>query len=646
MRARLGLLVLLVAVVAGGAPEAAPAGQERPRAAKLVRFESCGQLARFARRNIVQTGGVTGVPFRGGVVAPEPLRPVSIVGTREQRTDGAVQPVSAPGPQDQSAVGGGTPEPFSTTNVQESGVDEADLVKTDGQKLHVVTDSVLRTYDVTGPVPRLAGRLQLAGTAHQLLLRGTRLLVVGSGARPGPGLPIPVDGGAPSVTGEQVLLTEVDVSNPAAPAVARTMELPGVVAGVRLTGRAARVVVASSPPPIQAESPAALERRAARARLSRFLPRTTIRSRISRRTFRRPVVGCADVRRPRAFSGLDLLSVLTIDLDRGLFSVERSAIMAGAQLVYASPASLVVASRAYERSADGGADLSGGATELHQFDAGAEPVTAYRGSGRVPGFVLNQFSMSEHAGVLRVATTEDAPFADDGSQEGESVSGVSVLRLAEGRLTTVGRVTGLGRGERIYAVRFMGDRGYVVTFRQVDPLYTLDLRDPAAPKVAGELKVAGFSAYLHPISETLLLGVGQDATEQGAQLGPQVSLFDVADPAQPRLVGRASLATSGSSAAEQDHHAFLWWAPSNLAVLPLDSPDGDRPFAGAVGFRVVPGGVAEIGQITHPAPEGAEVSPPIGRSVVIGDRLLTLSSEGIATSRLADLAPLAFTELE
>ena len=227
---------------------------------------------------------------------------------------------------------------------------------------------------------------------------------------------------------------------------------------------------------------------------------------------------------------------------------------------------------------------------------------------------------------------------------------MSVLRAADGRLRTVGRVTGLGKGERIYAVRFLGDRGYVVTFRQVDPLYTLDLRNAAEPKVTGELKIRGYSAYLHPISDSLLLGVGQDATEQGRTQGTQVSLFDVGDPAQPRLLHRARLGSTSTSQAEQDHHAFLWWAPANLAVLPLDSyqENGSGPgsmFSGVVGMRVTREGVGEVGRFEHPSsPEMGK--SPIGRSVVVGDRLLTLSHGGIATNRVSDLAPLAYTPFQ
>ena len=128
---------------------------------------------------------------------------------------------------------------------------------------------------------------------------------------------------------------------------------------------------------------------------------------------------------------------------------------------------------------------------------------------------------------------------------------------------------GLGKGERIYAVRFLGDAGYVVTFRQVDPLYTLDLSRPGTPRVVGELKIPGYSAYLHPVGEDLLIGVGQDATAEGRQLGTQVSLFDVSNLASPARLDQRKLAAAGSSEAEWDHHAFLWWAPAKLAVIPL-----------------------------------------------------------------------------
>jgi uncharacterized secreted protein with C-terminal beta-propeller domain len=175
----------------------------------------------------------------------------------------------------------------------------------------------------------------------------------------------------------------------------------------------------------------------------------------------------------------------------------------------------------------------------------------------------------------------------------------------------------------------------VVTFRQTDPLFTIDLSDPAAPRLAGELQLQGFSAYLHPIGDHLLLGVGQDANAQGRQLGTQLSLFDVSDLANPVRVAQAKLGSSSSSEAEFDPHAFLWWGPSSLAVVPLR----EQTFTGAVGFKVGRDGIAEAGRITHV--EGAS-QVDILRSAVVGDRLFTVSTAGVKTSALDGLADQAF----
>ncbi|MGH9039627.1 MAG: beta-propeller domain-containing protein, partial [Acidimicrobiia bacterium] len=219
-----------------------------------------------------------------------------------------------------------------------------------------------------------------------------------------------------------------------------------------------------------------------------------------------------------------------------------------------------------------------------------------------------------------------------------------VLEDRAGALETVGAVGGLGRGEQIYAVRFMGPVGYVGTFRQTDPLYTLDLSDPAAPRVVGELKIPGYSAYLHPVGEGLLLGVGQDATDTGRRTGAQVSLFDVSDPAQPRRLDQVDLG-QGSSAAEFDHHAFLWWEPKGLAVIPLQTYDPEYASV-AVGLSVVPGrGLGEAGRVTHPrsVPGGAGKMAFDGynfieRSLVIDDALFTVSQAGVLASSLDGLA--------
>ncbi len=329
-----------------------------------------------------------------------------------------------------------------------------------------------------------------------------------------------------------MLLTEVNVSDPAAMKVARTLTVDGSYVSARLNGGTARVVLNTPPRLPEPSAPAALRS---------FVPETVIKSNISGRTFKRSLVPCRDVRRPIAFSGLSLLSLLTIDLDRGLYSVDRDAVLAGAQVVYASTRSLYVASQRFVRELDTPDDIpSRMTTEIHRFDISDPGRTTYASSGTVPGFVLNQYALSEERGVLRVASTEEPLWMGGDVPARDSESTVSVLREQGARLVTVGSVGGLGKTERIYAVRFIGDAGYLVTFRQVDPLFTLDLADPEHPKVAGELTMAGYSAYLHPIGDGLLLGVGQDATEAGRRKGAQVSVFDVSDLAKPsRLYARA-----------------------------------------------------------------------------------------------------------
>jgi uncharacterized secreted protein with C-terminal beta-propeller domain len=612
-------LVLAALIVPATAPAASPKRAGSPSA--LPAFSSCGSLLSYARRNARRTRGRTGVPMRAGAVVPQVLGAPPAV----QALNG-----SRPAPAAETQKDSAAPS-FSQTNVQEAGVDEPDIVKTDGRRVFAIAGDTLYALDVTGDAPRLVGSLELAGSGgHELFVRGDRALIM-STSYGGAGFAADV-----IVAASKVVLTEVDLGDPAAMAVRRTMTVDGALVDARMTGGTARVVVGSSPDVVR---PAAI----ATAGVRRWVPRTVLRSRVSGRTFRRSVVACDDVRHPRAFSGLDLLTVLTIDLDKGLFSVDRDAIMAGAQTVYASTTGLYVASQRYVPALEAGRTLPARMrTEIHRFDASKPGETSYAASGEVAGFVLNQYALSEHDGALRVASTEEPPWFD-GVRAGESESFVTVLAERGARLAALGRVGGLGRGERIYAVRFAGDKGYVVTFRQVDPLYTLDLSRKTDPRVLGELKIRGYSAYLHPVSDDLLLGVGQDASDAGRPLGTQLSLFDVSDLRHPARRAVASLGASSSSGAEFDPHAFLFWKPSDLAVIPLQTfGSAGQTFGGAVGFRLGPSSLTEVGRVTHPSPASDGFAPPIGRSLVVGERLYTLSYAGLAANRLDTLAPVAF----
>ena len=619
---KLSLLISL-AMLAALPAAAADAKRKRPR---LKAFSSCASVVDYGNRNLDRVAPT----MRGPVVMPAPMQ--------DQAATGGPPP-AAGAPEGAAREGGGTD--FSTTNVQEAGVDEPDLVKTDGKTVYAVSDGRLQVVAVDRETPARVGQVKLGGGwDHQMLLHGDRLMV--SWSEPPDYRGGPVSQQASSVPGyyqQATILAEVDVSDRAAPRVVRTMKVDGRLVSARLTGGIARLVLESSPDAV-AERNAGARDRTSNRRVASWIPRAVTSNRRTGRRVRRNLVRCSSVRRPLTFAGLDLLTVLTIDLEKGLSPIDSDAVMSDAETVYASATGLYVATQRYaaqqvEQRAEVPDDVT---TAIHRFDISDPRTTAYRGSGVVRGYLLSQWSLSERDGVLRVASTTMPPWWGG---DARSESFVTTLDQRDGRLVELGRLGGLGRGERIYAVRFIDDVGYVVTFRQTDPLYTIDVSNPAQPRVLGELKILGYSAYLHPVGDGLLLGVGQDATEEGRRLGTQLSLFDVSDPAAPRRLHQRALGSDSSSEVESDHKAFLYWAPTRLAVIPVSDYSGEEPFVGAAGFRVdAASGIAAAGRISHPAPN--PYAGAIRRSLVAQGRLFTVSDLGLKASSLDGLADQAW----
>jgi uncharacterized secreted protein with C-terminal beta-propeller domain len=622
----IGALALVVSVATG-----ADAGGSSPAPARLASFADCPAFGAYMRAHAAPLVGRYGLDT--GIAA------------------GAQPPAAGKASGSRAAA---DPE-FSGTNVQEEGVDEPDTVKTDGRTLFVAGPGRVTAVDVRSGSPKVIDTLALRpGAAYEFLLRGDRLLALsrqiampfaGRPAVASPILPVPVGSS----------LTEIDVSSPSSMRVVRTMELEGSYLTARLVGSTARIVVASAPltalpllptgAVADASKAAEQNRNVVRsASAPSWLPKYTVRgaSGAVKRTGR--LVSCRDVLRPKAFSGVGLVTILTVDLGRGLEPVDSDALAASAEAVYSSPSSLYVATTQPAGPTPRGRIPAGGTT-IHKFDISSPQETRYRASGRVAGVLLDEWSLSEDEGILRVASTS-LPVTSGGAQS-ESETSVTTFADRNGTLVPIGRVSGLGRGERVYAVRFAGDVGYVVTFRQVDPLYVVDLSTPATPRVRGELELRGYSAYLHPLGGGLLLGVGQDATTEGRTLGTLASLFDVSDPAHPKRLDAFTL-TEARSDVEYDHHAFLWWPRAQLAVLPVQEYV-DKPFLGAVGLRVRRAGITEVGRVVHPAQPGAERvgSPgaPIARALVVEDTLYTVSGRGVKGSSLATFADRGFARL-
>jgi uncharacterized secreted protein with C-terminal beta-propeller domain len=609
------LALLTVGALVGTADRSAAETAKTPR---LAAFGSCGQLLAYAKSNASRFVGPYGLgaPGRGPIAET----------TRAGAPDAPKQGVD-----------------FSGTNVQEEGVDEPDIVKTDGNTLYAVANGKLNAVDVSDPKPRLLDTLALgANMSHELLLHGDRLLVLSRGGywiEPLPAIAARMVPWQPA----QSVLSEINVSDPKRLRHVRTLTLDGSYVAARLVGGSVRIVASAQVPgPLQFEQPdagtpealaaATKHNRAvvASSRVASWLPTYKIRRAGYKAGKPHAIVQCRNVRRPVGFSGLGMLTVLTVDLTKGLEPVDSVAVMTDGRIVYASPESLYVAT---ERWADRPSpdkpmvEPNGVRTQIHKFDISSPLLSQYRGSGDVSGYLLSQWSLSEYKGVLRVVSTESPAWWSGAQPESESF--LTTLRASGGALVQAGRIGGLGKGERVYAVRMIGDTGYVVTFKQIDPLYTMDLSLPERPRVLGELKIPGYSAYLHPIGEDLLLGVGQDVSEEGRPLGTQISLFDVSNLRSPTRVAKEHLGL-GWSEAESDHHAFLYWPRTGLVVIPFEQR--------AVGYRVGrAGGIVPAGRIDHEAGK-LTYTPGVRRSMVVRDSVLTVSDAGVKSSSLATLA--------
>jgi uncharacterized secreted protein with C-terminal beta-propeller domain len=246
-------------------------------------------------------------------------------------------------------------------------------------------------------------------------------------------------------------------------------------------------------------------------------------------------------------------------------------------------------------------------TNVHKFKLGAKAEdTTYVGSGLVAGHVLNQFSMDERDGYLRMATSLGRVPSPD------VTSSITILAPDNGRLATVGAINGIAPQEDIRSVRFDDDRGYIVTFKKTDPLFVFDLADPRAPKMLGELKIPGFSTYMHRLDKDHLLTIGFDANDHGDFAyfdGMILQIFDVTNPTDPKLLHKEKLGTRGtSSEAATNHLAFNYFAEKKLLAFPMTlcSGGGDGvygshvDFSGLLVYRVdAKEGFKRVGGVSH-----------------------------------------------
>ncbi|MCA9566378.1 MAG: beta-propeller domain-containing protein [Myxococcales bacterium] len=583
-------------------------------------------------------------------------------------------PVPAPSP------GNDGPTDYTTTNVQEEGVDEIDLVKTDGQYLYITADRDLQIVDSwPADEAHLASSLDLGGWASGLFLEGDRLLVV---VQPEQSR-LNDDG----IWGSTRLLV-VDVADRTAPTVLRTIDVEGWMADARMIDGDAFVVMnawarwpqevwdlAQTPglPQVdwslpQDELDAALD--AARADAAELLE-PAVRDLAARMELAdvlpqwidsagsgepETLHACTDLYRPAEVTQHATLTVLQLDLDGG--EVGATGLLADGWTVYASLTDLYVAQSSWWWW--GRDDDDALTTQVHRFALTADGAPTYQASGAVPGWVYDQFAMSAWDGHLRIATT-DVDWWWGTASGTEGASNLFVLEQQGSELVPVGEVRGIAPGEQIQAVRMLGDRGYIVTYEQIDPLFTLDLSDPTAPALVGELEMPGFSAYLHPYGEDHLLAVGRAGTPDGQITGLAVNVFDVSDLASPVLTAQGTLEGDGWAWSEAlwDHHAFTFHRDVLSIPAYIDHQDPQtlewELFSGLVTFAITPTSVTEGGRVDHRdlvedsvclydwywdyGPAACDQDwwyATVRRSVYIEDDLFSISDYGVKVSDLND----------
>lgn len=573
------------------------------------------------------------------------------------------------------------PSDFTTTNVQEEGVDELDIVKTDGTHIYVAQDRafhIVKSWPVADS-EKLA-TVELDGWIRGLFLKDDKVVV----------FHYPDRGNDGSDLRWGMRASIFDVTDRSAPVLENEVDVEGWLSDGRMIDGDVYVVLNHYLPIPEAawevvndanlpnvewrvwDTDQTYQNRLERAKND---AREIIRSDIERVARNMPLTDwlpswrvdggdpelmhdCSDLYRPLGVGQHGAMSVLNLDLDDG--TVNATGLMSNGWQLYASKDNLYVAQSSHwwwwggwDRELE---------THIHKFHlkSGGEPE--YVASGEVRGWAYDQFAFSEHDGKLRVATT-DRDWWGWWNTDEEDLGANNLFVLEDdgrGNLGVIGEIGGIAPGERIYATRFFQERAFMVTFRQIDPLFAIDLTDPRNPEVRGELKIPGYSAYLHPMGEDHLLAVGMDGDDEGVLSGLAFNIFDVSDLDNPTLAHQYTLPGSDWSWSEAlwDHHAFTYHR--DVLTVPMfeyidrGSWEDSDYFSGSISLNATPeDGFSLVGRVDH-RPLVAESEclyqrwydwgegvcgdnywyARVRRSIYIEDNLFTLSDYGL---RVTDL---------
>jgi inhibitor of cysteine peptidase len=563
---------------------------------------------------------------------------------------------------------------YSDTNVQVAGVDEADVIKTDGKYIYVMArNSLYIAQAYPAESARILAHVAIPGFSPQeLFIEGDRLLVFGTAAY-SPGDPATGQPGYPATTepaigrpgmpypirGNLVSTKLYDIKDRANPKLLKSVDIEGTYLTSRKIGTDVYFVLNSSPTfptprPLAIDIIPGYRETAGDAKPAADL---------------KPIANYRDIGYIPPRQASNFITVASLSMSDAAREMGKTVVVGAGENVYASLGNLYIAQTSWPAFDNLGQPVDDmvQSTVITKFALSGGAVT-YVATGKAKGHILNQFAMDEDDGYFRIATTISGYV----NNRDTSTNNVYVLDSA---LKATGALEDVAPGESIYAVRFMGKRAYMVTFLHVDPLFVIDLSQPAAPRILGKLKIPGYSDYLHPYDETHLIGIGKEVdasidanlvhTENAvyytAIQGVKLALFDVKDVANPIEVYKEVIGDRGTeSLAAQDHKAFLFDKEKGLLVIPVTlaqlkpgqpkNMQGEYVFQGAYVYNLtLKNGFNLKGKVTHYDTNDAFQKSgqyfyggqsDITRSLYINNVLYTLSQSRLQLNDLASLANL------
>ena len=545
---------------------------------------------------------------------------------------------------------------YSSTNIQEAGVDESDVTKTDGTYLYIARrDEVTIVRAAPAADENVVSRIDVSGTVDSLYLYNNLLIIftIPEGTfwttRPEQRLIFGMPYWISTQAKTGVLI--YDISNPSKPEKLKEVEIEGTLQSSRVVSGKLHVVQQFLPelPAFDVDyngssndQASTIEKNAQSLdslTLTDLIPSYTVIDEGGQRSTEQPLMTYHNFYRPSIPEGGSIITITTFQLDNATLPFESIGFVGDTHVVYASTSSLYLIANNYDCTTD----TCSSHTVIHKFNLTNMSDIS---SGTVPGWIVNQFSLGEYENVLRIATTD---YTKDFSS---FTNNVFCLKATGGNLQVIGQIDDISSGEKIYSARFIGARGYLVTFVQVDPLITIDLSDPASPSIAGEIILPGYSTYIHPVDDTSIITLGMNTVEDAGFVlnnGVQLSLFDVSDIAHPDLVARVTIGDRGTdSEALWNHKAFTYFAQDHLIAFPVDLFEaagnqddpwtaGNYTFSGLYVYRLNVGeGFDYLGRISTPSAEDLFYSYWT-RGIFIGDTVHAVNAGVVRSADVSDI---------